>query len=332
MKVGWKVAGGIALVALIAGAVALIMVHRARVRKSHRTILLRGAVIQQDADPRKELPIAEVEISAADGLAARGCKSDSSGFFLLVLRPGVPPGQPVTLVFRHPGFAPLELNEIVGDKIYVARMTPIPHAVNPTVDHPEVVIANVRVRYSTKARSDVDVGSAVKAFQIVNTGNIPCYGRQPCSPDGKWKADVGSISLDVGEGNEFRNARVSCIAGPCPFTKIVSTNFSQNSRTLNVSALAWSDTTTFLLEAEVVRSAVNDIVRQSYPVIFGDALNFTLPGTAEGVSIEAEMNGTPILFPLGPDLLLSWGDCHARVNGDHTKVYRCELKSGYRFQ
>ena len=69
----------------------------------------------------------------------------------------------------------------------------------------------------------------------------------------KWKAAVGSISLDAGEGNEFRNARVSCIAGPCPFTKIESHNFSHDGRTLNVSALDWSDTATFLLEAEVDR-------------------------------------------------------------------------------
>ncbi len=78
-------------------------------------------------------------------------------------------------------------------------------------------------------------------------------------------------------------------------------------------------------------SMVSDNVRESYPVIFGQTLNFTLPANSEGVSIEAELDGTPVVFPLGPNLFLSWADCNARVNKDQTKVYRCELKPGHRF-
>jgi hypothetical protein len=99
-----------------------------------------------------------------------------------------------------------------------------------------------------------------------------------------------------------------------------------------VTARDWSDTTTFLLEAEVFRSMVSQIVHESYPVIFGDGLNFTLPAAAEGVSIEAELDGQTIIFPLGPALLLSWANCNARVNPDQTRVYRCDLKPGYHFQ
>ena len=76
---------------------------------------------------------------------------------------------------------------------------------------------------------------------------------------------------------------------------------------------------------------VRDYVRKSYPVIFGRALNFTFPAAAEGVSIQAEINGETIVFPLGPNLFLSWADCNARLNNNQTKVYRCELKPGYRF-
>ncbi len=74
-------------------------------------------------------------------------------------------------------------------------------------------------------------------------------------------------------------------------------------------------------------------MRESYPVIFGQTLNFTLPPTEEGVSIEAELDGTPMVFPLGPDLYLSWATCTARTNREAEKstVYRCELKPGYRF-
>ena len=93
----------------------------------------------------------------------------------------------------------------------------------------------------------------------------------------------------------------------------------------------WSDTATFLVEAEVYRSVVNGAIRQSYPVIFDRALTFTLPSGAEGVSIEAELNGSMVVFPLGPEMLLSWANCQLQINKDQTKVYRCELKPGYRF-
>jgi hypothetical protein len=192
-------------------------------------------------------------------------------------------------------------------------------------------IGNVVVRYSIKAANVLTVGSAVRSFEIENIGNVPCNGKPPCSPDGNWKAARGSVLLDAGAGNEFRNARASCIAGPCPFTKIDTGGLADPGRTISVSALAWSDTATFLVEAEVVHPMISDVVRNSYPVIFGDALNFTLPPAAEGVSLQAEVNGQRIVFPLGPALLLSWADCNARSNPDETRVYRCELKAGYKW-
>ena len=194
-----------------------------------------------------------------------------------------------------------------------------------------VTVSNVLARYSIKTTNTANVGSAVKTFEVVNTGNVPCRKQPPCSPDGQWKAAIGGASLDAGEGNEFRNARTSCIAGPCPFTKIESEDFLQGGREVKVSARNWSDTATFLLEAEVFRPMVSDMVRTSHPVKFGQALNFTVPGSAEGVSIQAEINGETITFPFGPNLYLSWADCNARVNRDQTKVYRCELKPGYKF-
>ena len=139
------------------------------------------------------------------------------------------------------------------------------------------------------------------------------------------------MSLDAGDGNEFRNPRVSCIAGPCPFTKIELEGLSQDGRHFNVSVRNWSDTTTFLLEAEVVHPMNSDLVRETYPVIFGRALNFSLPPAAEGPSIEAEVDGEAVVFPLGPDLFLRWADCHSGVDRDQSKTYRCELKPGYRF-
>jgi len=196
---------------------------------------------------------------------------------------------------------------------------------------PETVVSNVFVRYSIEATASVNVGAGVTTFQAVNTGNIRCDHTAPCSPDNKWKAAVGSASLDAGQGNVFDNARVSCIAGPCPFTKIQTDDFSRGGRNISVSVLNWSDTTTFLFQAEVFRQEISDIVRESYPVIFGRALNFSLPAAAEGPSLEAEIAGTNIVFPLGPAPELSWADCNVKVGRDQTKSYRCELKDGYKF-
>ena len=126
--------------------------------------------------------------------------------------------------------------------------------------------------------------------------------------------------------------RVSCIAGPCPFTKIDSDGFSSGGRRIGASVRAWSDTVTFLVEAEVVHTMLTDSIRQAYPSIFGRGMTFTLPPTGQGPSIEAEVNGLQIVFPLGPDLQLSWASCTSRSASNRTRLYSCELKPGYRFR
>jgi hypothetical protein len=216
-----------------------------------------------------------------------------------------------------------------SDEIYVAHLVPMrQEAPNRG---PEVSVSGVSVRYSLETTTAVNVGSAVKTFEVVNTGNMPCDGKPPCSPGMQWKAAIGSATLDAGEGKEFRNARLSCIAGPCPFTTIESDNFSKGGRTISASIRNWSDTTTFLLEADVFRRQVSDVIRQSYPVIINQAMNFTLPPTAEGPSIEAKIDGSTIVFPLGPTPTLSWANCSVRTSQDQARLFWCELKPGYRF-
>ncbi len=307
--------------------VAVLLLGRWHIR---RPISLQGAVMVQDADARKERPIADVEVSAENGFATGTATSDASGFFRLTLPRDIRRGHSLTLHFRRSGYRPLDLNVFVGDMLYIAQMASLSAQAPST--KPETKVGNVRLRYSIKSMSEVNIGSAVQTFQIANKGNVPCKGQHPCSPDGKWKAALGGTSLAAGTGNEFRNARVSCIAGPCPFTKIEADHFSQGGQTIMVTARNWSDTATFLIEAEVFHPMSSQVVHQSYPVIFGEALNFTLPSSAEGVNIEADINGQSIIFPIGPSLFLSWAACNARVNPDQTRVYRCELKPGYRFQ
>jgi hypothetical protein len=96
--------------------------------------------------------------------------------------------------------------------------------------------------------------------------------------------------------------------------------------------LDWSDTTTFLIEAEVTRTMVTNQVRTSYPFTVDQTMTFALPMDAEGTSIEADLNGEEIIFPLGPRLSLSWATCSVETAVAGSKIYRCELKPGYHIQ
>lgn len=325
------------IIAVVAGAMATIFAVRMH-RWSTRTTRIKGAVILRDDDSRKELPIADVAVTASDGATTATTQSNASGYFNLLYQGGVWPGQAVTLSFRHPDYEPLDIElqpsfRLSAKKLYVARMAPKQQQTGAGRGAPPIVVSNIKVRYTVNSPTEVNIGSVVKTFQVINRGNVPCVRGSPCSPDGIWKASTSSASLDAGDGNEFKNVRASCIAGPCPFTQIDSSSFVKGGRKIGVLVLNWSDTTTFLLEAEVFHTAVISNVRESYPVVFGRALNFTLPATEEGVSLEAEVDGAQMVFPLGPALYLSWATCTSHANSEEKKttVYRCELKPGFRF-
>jgi hypothetical protein len=320
------------LILAISGAIAAVAVALVALHYIERPISLKGAIVKQDADPRKQSPITDVEVTAADNLAPAAAKSDFSGYFRMTLRPFIKRNQTITLRFRHQDYQPVDLKTVVSDKLYVVHMSPAHPESDAQPNHPAIPVANVFVRYSIEASTSVNIGTGLKTFQIQNASDVACEGHPPCSPDGKWKATVGSASLDAGPGNAYDDARLSCIAGPCPFTKVIIDEFSHGGRNISVSILNWSDTTTFLLQAEVFRHEVSDIVRESYPVIFGDSLNFTLPAAAEGQSFEAEISGEHIVFPLGPSPLLSWATCNVQVGRNRSKTYRCELKPGYQFR
>jgi len=321
---------GIIVVVLIAAAAALAAwgVRYAR----NRTTVLRGAVITASDDPRKQLPVAGVEITATDGFSVVRSVSDSSGLFVIRLHKRLFRGRLVSLRFRHMDYEPLKLDIPTPNKLYLAQMMPIRRQGQVlTRSLATQTVNNPVVRYSIKTAAVANIGSLVRTLEVENKGGVPCSERPPCSPDGKWKATMRSLPLDAGSGNELRNFRASCIAGPCPFTMIEPSDLAQAGTSIRVTATVWSDTATFLIEAEVARPMVSDLVRNSYPVVFGDALNFTLPPSAEGVSLQAELNGESIVFPLGPALILSWADCGVRANTDQTRVYRCTLKPGYRW-
>ena len=148
-------------------------------------------------------------------------RSEASGYFKLVLQKRVLSGTPVTVSFRHPSYEPLDLNVQTGrleiqNALYVAAMIPIPPKTVAKPSRPEAVVTNIRVRYTLNSRTETNVGSAVKTFQVVNTGNVPCNHQAPCSPDGKWKATSASESLDAGADNTFSNVQGLLHCGAVP--------------------------------------------------------------------------------------------------------------------
>lgn len=323
------------LVILVTLGIALAVALIAALVRYEKPVVLRGAVVKQDTDPRKQSPITDVDVNVrvGDGASvAASARSDFSGYFRLSLPRSIRRGRAITLEFRHADYVPLDMKEIVGNQLYIAHLQPLQHLIELPPEQAIIKISNVFVRYTTETTTSVNVGTGVRTFEVVNKSNVPCNRRPPCSPDGRWKAATASVSLDAGPGNVYQDARLLCIAGPCPFTKIESDEFSAGGPVISASVLGWSDTTTFLLQAEVFREEIGDTVRESYPVIFGDSLNFTLPASAEGPSFEAEINGTNTVFPLGPTPILSWADCNVRVGKDQSKFYRCELKPGYQFR
>ena len=297
-------------------------------------VILTGAVLIQDTDPRKQMPIPNTIVSATNGDTVVETKSDSTGYFHISLPSNSPlPSRTITLKFRHPEYEPLRLDVTSPNQIFVVHLKPVPPPVviRKVQGGPEIPVTDLRIRYSTKTTARVDIGSLAKTFEVVNTGNVPCKGHPPCSPDGLWKATLATTTADAGHGNEFREDRVSCIAGPCAFTRIVTEQTTHDGQILQISALDWSDTATFLIEAEVTKVMINDTIRTSVPIIFGKAVNFTLPPTAEGPSIEADLDKQDIIFPLGPEPSVPWATCTVKLNTDHSQLFRCELKPGYRF-
>ena len=79
---------------------------------------------------------------------------------------------------------------------------------------PLSVCPNIRVRYTVNIPTESNIGSAVKTFQVVNKGNVPCDRQFPCSTDGNWKASTGSASLDAGAGNESEMSELLASPGP----------------------------------------------------------------------------------------------------------------------
>src|SRR5579875_831654 len=248
-----SIAIGVAVAA--AGVVLLLRFYRLRPRLAS----IQGAVIRSSEDPPKRQPIGGVIVTASRGVVSAATQTDASGYFRITFPEVIWPGQTVRLSFRHPDYRPLDMNltmefRSTSRRLIVASMTPRAAPAKTVAEAPMQTVSNIRIRYTVNTENEENIGSAVKTFEVVNRGNVPCRHQGPCSPDGEWKAATASVTLDAGPGNEFRNVRASCIAGPCPFTRIQTHAAAEGGRMIVATATDWSDTATFLLEAEVFRT------------------------------------------------------------------------------
>ena len=92
----------VSILAILAAVAAIALLHR------RQPVTLRGAVLRQDRDPNRQLPLADVQITAVNTLGSATSKSDSLGFFTLTLPKGLRRRQQVILTFRHEGYQPLD--------------------------------------------------------------------------------------------------------------------------------------------------------------------------------------------------------------------------------
>ena len=319
--------GGALSLAIIA--LAAIFIIR-QTRPSAATVLT-GVVLVDDQDPQKQSPIGFATVKATVGETSVSTRGDASGLFTLKLPHLFRRNVPIVLKVESTGYRARDFVVPNPNEIQVLHLVSSSPAALRPVAQPVLISKSVRVRYSEQTSITTVEGSIVKIFQVANKGNIPCDMHQPCSPDGKWKASIGSTTLE-GQGGDFRNLRISCIAGPCPFTRVESQTPTDNGRHLKISVLNWSETTTFLVEAEVMQTHRVEVIRDAYVAVFGSSMNFSLPATAQGATIQAEVGGHEINYPLGPELILSWAVCSVKLSTDGTKQFHCDLKPEYRFK
>src|SRR3989442_6109568 len=100
---------------VVAAAVASVILGTALFFSFHRKPgSLRGAVTMQDPDPKKELPIADVDITSANELKTDTAKSDAIGYFRITLPIARRRRHALTLQFRHPRYRPLDLKSVAS--------------------------------------------------------------------------------------------------------------------------------------------------------------------------------------------------------------------------
>src|ERR1700753_13446 len=102
-KTTWIIVGVTAIV------VALLLLRAYRQKSiAAQLIPIEGAVIRHDTDTEKQLPIANVAITASDGVNTVTTRSEASGYFRLIWKKTLLSEKPVIVSFRDPAYMPLD--------------------------------------------------------------------------------------------------------------------------------------------------------------------------------------------------------------------------------
>src|SRR5271166_4238079 len=182
----WRKASIWTAVAVTAALFAVAIVVRIY-RWRPRTVTVQGAVIRNEADPRRRLPISGVIVTATDGMVTATTESDASGYFKLKIRENVWPGHMLQLMFRKPDYKDYDLSVPLtyrgsAKQLYIAQLSPLAPQSETPAGLKLSVVSNVRIRFTENTEGDENIGSAVKTFEVANKGNVPCNGQAPCSP------------------------------------------------------------------------------------------------------------------------------------------------------
>jgi hypothetical protein len=206
--------------------------------------------MRDDADPEKRFPLPGVQVTDTDGFAAGPAATDDNGVFELQLRPNIPSGQSLNLLFIETGYQKkTSYAAVAADALYTFYLWPdFPNTPVSAQASPPAAANVVEAAY-------VFAASPALTFQIPNQGNVRCNGKEQCSPDGKWKANVvTSPPLDAGAGNIFASGHARCVAGPCAWSSIEPNGAPKpGQRTITATVRNWSDTVTYRLSGVTAR-------------------------------------------------------------------------------
>lgn len=211
-------------------------------------IVMRGVVMRDEANPEKRYAIPGVRVMATNGVAPAPVLTGTNGMFELALNPAARNGQVIDLNFSHGEYQEKDETQVIAEDVpYVFYLWPKTYAGLRLKALPMPSWNLFPAAYAAPE-------TLVTTFQVINRGSVRCNGRQPCSPDGKWKAQIKTASLAAGRGKRFLRGHADCIAGPCPWTKIEMDGFSKGGPAISVAVRNWSDTVTYKLWGEVVAS------------------------------------------------------------------------------
>jgi hypothetical protein len=175
-----------------------------------KPITLVGSVMKADTDPTRWFPIPGVEVGDLEGLIDKGDISDRSGQFRLPLKPAAKMGQVITLRLRKEGYQSADKKESIGEVPLAEYLVPLTTKSKLLPPRARIVLA------ADIIKEIVALDVVLRPYSRIADRGVPDSGKPgsrpmrkgggTCSPDGKWKAAVNSVTLKPKFFTELRYA------------------------------------------------------------------------------------------------------------------------------